>query len=333
MRRLARKGHRLTLFTAQYPNCLQEEIIDDIKFVRRGGKYGIYKKAVQYYKDHYKDYDLIIDEINTRPFLTPKFVKGKPIIAFIHQLAREFWFYETPFPISYLGFYYLEKKWLSYYRDIPTITVSNSSKMDLEALGFKQIFVVPEGLDIKPLKVGVQKEVQPTIIFVGRMKKVKLPHHAVQAFSIIKEHIPDAKMWVIGDGYMLDELMRKAGKDIIFYGHIPNDIKYELMAKAHIALVPAVREGWGLVATEFNAMGTPAIGYNVPGLRDSIKHGVTGILSKHNSPQSLAEVAIKLLQDRDYLAKLSYNAFEFSRQFNWDNTADAFEDIIINKTK
>jgi glycosyltransferase involved in cell wall biosynthesis len=50
------------------------------------------------------------------------------------------------------------------------------------------------------------------------------------------------------------------------------------LSRAHIILVPAVREGWGLVVTEANAMGTPAIGYDdVPGLRDSIRHGETGI--------------------------------------------------------
>ncbi len=49
------------------------------------------------------------------------------------------------------------------------------------------------------------------------------------------------------------------------------------MSRAHIILVPAVREGLGLVVTEANALGTPAVGYDVPGLRDSIRHAKTGI--------------------------------------------------------
>src|SRR5690606_17977674 len=118
---------------------------DSVSIVRSGNKYQVYKRAIDYYRKHQDSYDLIIDEINTRPFLTPKFVKDKSIIALFHQMAREFWFYETPFPLNYIGYYYLEKRWLSNYRDIPTITVSKSSKRDLEELGFNKIFVVPEG--------------------------------------------------------------------------------------------------------------------------------------------------------------------------------------------
>jgi glycosyltransferase involved in cell wall biosynthesis len=75
-------------------------------------------------------------------------------------------------------------------------------------------------------------------------------------------------------------------------------------------------------------MGTPVIAYNVPGLRDSVKHGETGILVKDNSPESLANAALSLLNDPTLLRKYSVNALEFSRQFNWDNTADIFDRTI-----
>jgi hypothetical protein len=84
-------------------------------------------------------YDVIIDEINTRPFLTPKFIKnGEQVVALIHQLAREYWFYETPFPISYIGYHFLEDRWLRNYVNIPTVTISESTKKDLLNLGFKK---------------------------------------------------------------------------------------------------------------------------------------------------------------------------------------------------
>ena len=105
-------------------------------------------------------------------------------------------------------------------------------------------------------------------------------------------------------------------------------MKYDLLRKAHIVLMPSVREGWGLVVTESNAMGTPVIAYNVPGLRDSIIDGKTGILLKENSPQSLAHAAISLLTDQDRLKRYSTEALAFSKQFNWDNTAAAFDKII-----
>jgi glycosyltransferase involved in cell wall biosynthesis len=97
-----------------------------------------------------------------------------------------------------------------------------------------------------------------------------------------------------------------------------------------LILVPAVLEGWGLVVTESNAMGTPAVAYNVAGLRDSIIDGKTGILVKNKSPESLADSAICLLKDKDRLGKLSFNALSFSRQFSWDNTANEFDRIITS---
>jgi len=318
-KRLVKNGYQITLFCASYPSCKKDDVIDGVRIIREGGKYSVYLKAKKYYKQNEGNFDLVIDEINTRPFLTPKFVKGKPILALIHQLAREFWFYETPFPINYFGYYYLERKWLSYYKDILTATVSNSTKKDLVELGFRKILVFPEGLDVDPLpKVG-QKESSPTVVFMGRLKKAKLPDHALKAFYHIKKEIPDAKLWVIGDGYMRHKLEKMKIKDVTFYGHIENEIKYNLLKKAHLILVPAVREGWGLVVTESNAMGTPAIAYNVHGLRDSVIDGQTGILTKVNSPFGLAQSAIEILKNSRLLHKLSLSSLEHSRQFSWAN--------------
>lgn len=327
MRRLIRKGYTLTLFTAEYKDCLSSEKVDGIEIVRNGGKYSVYRRARDYYTRHKNDYDFIIDEINTRPFLTPKFVKNKPMLAIFHQMAREFWFYETTFPLNYIGYYYLEKKWLSYYRDIPTITVSNSSRKDLEELGFKNIFIVSEGLNISPLPALPEKEAEPTILFIGRLKKAKLPHHALQAFSQIKKQIPNAKMWIVGDGYMRDSLKNMNIEDVTFYGRVSNEMKYEIMKRAHIALVPAVREGWGLVVTESNAMGTPTVAYDVHGIRDSVKDGQTGILVS-NTPERMADSTIALLRDKSRLVQLSENALNYSRSFSWDKTAEEFDRMI-----
>jgi glycosyltransferase involved in cell wall biosynthesis len=95
---------------------------------------------------------------------------------------------------------------LVYYENIPTATVSKSSKKNLEKIGLKRVFVVPEGLNFTPLHEIPQKESSPTIAFVGLLKKDKLPDHAMRAFSLIKKQIPDAGMWIMGDGYMRKKL-------------------------------------------------------------------------------------------------------------------------------
>ncbi len=333
MRRLAKRGHEMTLFTSRFRGCQLNQNIDGVDIIREGTKYTVYGEAKNYLKAYKHHYDLVIDEINTRPFFAPHFAKEKQVIALIHQLAREFWFYETKFPVNYIGYHYLEKKWLSNYTNITTLTVSNSTKSDLQEIGFKKVFIVPPGLNVRPLSSVKEKEVSPTLVFIGRLKKAKLPHHALEAFSIIKRQIPDAKLWVIGDGYLREKLESSATKDVVFYGHISNEEKYDLLTRAHVILVPAVREGWGLIVTEANAMGTPAIGYDVHGLRDSIRHGETGIAIKERSPPAMAQQAISLLRDRERLSKYSKNALEHAKQFSWDDTVDIFQKILNSQSE
>lgn len=199
-KRLVLKGHKITLFTSAFAGCNKNESIDGVDIIRSGGRFTVYLNAPKFYKKHAGEYDVVVDEINTRPFMTPDFVKdGTPVVALIHQLAREFWFYEMPFPINWIGNHILEDRWLKNYIDIPTITVSQSTKNDLIDLGFKDITIIPEGINFKPLPDVPEKEKKPTLIFVGRMGHAKLPDHVMEAFAYIKKSIPDAKLWMVGD--------------------------------------------------------------------------------------------------------------------------------------
>jgi glycosyltransferase involved in cell wall biosynthesis len=329
--RLTKKGdYDITLFTSYFPGSLQDESLDGIKILRNGGIYTVYEKAKKFYKRNKNHYDIIIDEINGKPFLTPKYVKfEKPIIALIHSRTAEQFLYELSFPANYLCYYYFEKRWLSYYKNIPTVTVSPSSKTELENLGFKRISVIPQGVSKPTLSSLPRKENSPTVLFVGRLKRHKLPDHAILAFFSIKKQIPDARLWVIGDGYMRKKLQEKFGSpDVEFYGQVNSEIKYKMLSKAHITLVPATHEGWGLVVTESNSVGTPVVAYDVPGLRDSVRDGETGILVKDRSPESLASSAIALLKDQSLLENFSRKALSFSKQFSWDTTTEAFDKII-----
>ncbi len=321
-KRWVEKGHNVTWFTSSFPGCKKEEVIDGIAIIRDGGKYTVYLKAREYYKKYFKaNFDIIIDEINTVPFFTPEFVNnGEKIVAIIHQLAREFWLYETPLPVAILGRYLLEDYWLKKYRDIPTMTVSESTKKDLKGLEFKNVSIVPVGINFKPLEKVPEKEKDPTLIFVGRLKKVKSPDHVIKAFKIIKEKIPNTKLWIVGDGYYRSELENMAGDGVEFFGRVSGKSKLELMSRAWAILVPGIREGWGLIVTEANAMGTPAIGYDIPGLRDSIRNPENGILVEPMA-EKMAEKAIDFILDIKLCERLSIGALEHSKQFNWSRSA------------
>jgi len=326
-KRLVRLGWSVTLFTSAFSHAKPEDEIDGVEIIRKGGRFGVYRKARDYCGKYEEDFDIIIDEINTRPFMTPRFVRARPIIALIHQLAREYWFYETPWPVSWVGYFYLERSWLSTYRRTRTVTVSESTKKDLIQWGFTDVHVVPEGLSVPVASEVPKKEPTPTLLFVGRLKRVKKPDHAIRAYRLVRETIPNARLWILGDGYMRKGLERIAGDGVTLKGRVEDSMKIELMTRAHVLVFPAVREGWGLSITESNARGTPAVAYDVPGVRDAISNGDTGLLVARDNWKALGEAACRLLRDQHLREEMAAKALKFASKFSWDKTCTQFAKI------
>jgi len=329
--RWVRRGHEVTLFTSEFKGCRHEEALDGVRIVRAGGKFSAYWKAKKYYKKRFarEHFDVIIDEINTRPFFAPNFVShGEKVVALIHQLAREYWFYEVPFPISFIGYHFLEDRWLTKYVDVPTVTVSESTKRDLLDLGFRNVFIVSEGLGFKPSVEVPVKAGCPVVVFVGRLGRAKRPDHAVRAFSIVREKIPKAELWVLGDGAFRSDLERMASDYVRFFGGLPDTERRRWIERSWILVNPSVREGWGLNVVEANAFGVPCVAYDVAGLRDSVKNGRTGLLAEAGNVEDLAEKIVMVLNDDALRKELSQNALKYSRQFSWDRSAKEFLRIL-----
>ena len=329
-RRLVTWGDEVTLVTSRFPGAAREQFVDGVRVVRVGNKYAVYRRAKQTYLESFRDQtDVVIDEINTIPFRTTRYVDGgTQLLVLIHQIARESWNYETPFPVNVLGRYWLENRWLRPYRGTPTITVSQSAKEDLMACGFRDVSIVPEGISVDPLPELPEKEERPTFLFAGRLKRVKLPDHAIRAFARLAKRFPAAQLWILGDGYLRKELERTAPRNTVFFGRVPESHKLHLMRRAHVLMYPAVREGWGLSVTEANAMGTPAVGYDVPGLRDSIRHGDTGLLVRAGDIDGMAEAAGSLIANESERRRLALNALRWAREFSWAKAAGQMREYV-----
>ena len=76
-----------------------------------------------------------------------------------------------------------------------------------------------------------------------------------------------------------------------------------------------------LVVVEANAFGTPVVVYDVPGLRDSVQDGQTGLICRPNTPEALGEALADLLADPERLAEMSVAAWDYSRAFTWARNA------------
>ncbi|HKQ21542.1 MAG TPA: hypothetical protein VJS91_05855, partial [Nitrososphaeraceae archaeon] len=88
MKRLVVYGHEATLFCPIVQGRPLEEVIDGVKIIRKGGKYTTYNQGRKFFKKNKKKYDVVIDEVNPRPFLNPKILDGTPSVLLFHQFIR-----------------------------------------------------------------------------------------------------------------------------------------------------------------------------------------------------------------------------------------------------
>lgn len=325
-KRLVSDGHEVILLTAAYAGAAEKDELHGYTVIRGGGRFGVYLKAHTYYKKQLANWaDLVIDECNTLPFFA-KFYAKKPRIMFFHMLCREIWFYQLPKYIGWIG-YILEPLYLRMLSSEKVITVSNSTKQDLMKYGFKDknISIISEGIELTPVKdlVTIQKFEQQTILSLGSVRAMKRTLDQVKAFEIAKQASPDLKMIIAGDysdtyGTSVAEYVSRSTykDDISMIGRVTEEEKMRLLQKSHVLLVTSIKEGWGLVVTEANSQGTPAVVYDVDGLRDSVKDGVTGLVTKP-TPQSLADSTLKLFNDEDEYAKIRAAAHAWSMEITF----------------
>lgn len=334
-KRLVQDGHKVTFVVAGFSASKKEEELQGYRIIRLGNRWSVYYLAWRHYRRQLRGkYDLVIDEINTVPFFASYYVSERCVL-FIHQLCREIWWYQIFFPLSLIG-YILEPLYLRLLNRQKVVTVSESTKQDLIGLGFKKsrIAVISEGINAHPyqsLPPIEDKEGAPTLLYFGALRAMKRPKHVIKAFEIAKRDHPQLKLWVAGGGngaYFKSCLKMIADSpyaaDILYWGRVNDSQKEELMTKAHLILVPSVREGWGLVVSEANACGTPAIVYDVHGLRDSVKNGETGCVTLSQKPKSMATEISAVLNDQARYRQQREAAFAMSQKITFEHCYQDF---------
>ncbi len=339
-KRLVQDGHEVIFITGGYKGGAPEETHPDgYKIIRVGNRVTVYHHARLYYQKHLKGWaDLAIDEVNTVPFFCKFYVK-EPNIIFAHMLCRKIWFDELPLPLSAIG-YIAEPIYLRLLSNKPVITVSESTKQDLQRVGFKpsNIRIISEGLEHPParqLPALSSKAKTPTMLSLGSMRQMKHTIDQVKAFELAKAAIPTLKLEVAGDssGRYGRKVLRaihasRYARDITYHGRVSQAQKQRLLRRSHLITVTSTKEGWGLIVTEANSQGTPAAVYNVDGLRDSIRHNKTGLVTKRNTPQQLAEAIVTLLTNQQRYNAMRKTGWQWSKTITFDKSYQQFKKAI-----
>ena len=337
------KGHLVYWFSSNFKGARNSETIDGVKVVRKGGYVaGVRIRAFFWYlfAKHPK-FDLVIDQFHGLPFFTPFYVRVRKL-AFIHEIAGEVWRlnpWKKPFNIipSIFGTYLEPYIFRLFYRKIPFLTVSESTRDDLVKWGIPRgnITIIHNGVNLDLPKEKFTKENKLTAIYLGAISEDKGTKEAVLAFAEIDRKDDLWQFWIVGPGTMdiVSELKKLAqelgiGEKVVFWGYVSDKKKFELLMRSHILVNPSVHEGWGLVNIEANACGLPVIAYNVHGIKDSVRDGKTGILVDKHDYKSLAENTLKLLKDVQKYKKFQENAKKWSSRFSWEKATKESLELI-----
>lgn len=342
-RRLVSDGHHVTLLTCGYAGASTTQVQDGISIIRVGSSRYLHPfQALTYYLRHLRGrFDVLIEEVEGgAPYFSTFFEKKARRFVLYHQLARVNWLYEIKQPLNYLGYYGLvpAATRLASLARAPVITVSESTRQVLAEFGFapERTHIISEGLAMEPVAdlAGVHKHARPTLLSLGAMRAMKRTMHHIAAFEIAKQRIPELQLKVAGKasgpyGEQVVERMRTSpfADDIEYLGMVSRADKISLMQQAHLILQTAVEEGWGLTITEAASQGTPAVAYNVAGLRDSVRNGSTGILTNEN-PAALADGVAALLADSGRYARFREAAWQWSQRITFDQSYNDFKTVL-----
>lgn len=327
-------GHEVTLFTSAFAGCRKEEIKDGVKIIRRGKQIlGVQWEAFKWYLfGKHPRFDLVVDQFHGIPFFTPIFVRTKKL-AFIHEVTKEVWKLNPwPWPFNQIvGFFGQRFEPLVFkllYRQLPFMTVSKSTKSDLIRWGIPRelITVIHNGIKIPKFARLLSKENKHTVIYLGAISRDKGIEDALETFKLIDDQEEGKwQFWVVGKSepkyfQTIKQLAKRFGipRSVRFWGYVTERLKYQLLAKSHIAINPSIREGWGLVVLEAASVGTPTVGYNVAGLRDSILDGKTGILCDLQ-PKACSQAISDLMEDNKRYIMMRRNCISRAKGFRWED--------------
>jgi len=216
------------------------------------------------------------------------------------------------------------------------ITVSNGtavSLMNSHGLPSNKIKVIYSGVDLEKFKDKREipkkhKIDKGYLLFVGRIVPRKGIEYLLHAFKLIRKQKEKVKLLIIGQGEKAyQELLIKLTKqlkienDVYFLKNVTDEDLPAFYHNASLFVFPSLVEGFGLVCLEAMACGKPVVASNIPGVREVVIHGKTGILVPPRNPAKLAEAILGLLNDESIKNKLGKNALSRSKQFSWEKTA------------
>jgi glycosyltransferase involved in cell wall biosynthesis len=326
--RLAARGHEVTLLCGGWPGCPPMAEMGGMHVVRVGTRQTFALKLAHRWRRDFKDrqFDVIVEDINKAPLYTPLWGATAPVVACIPHLFGGTVFQELAWPLA-TAVWLSEQPLPFAYRDVPFEAISESTADDLANRGIprENVRVIYPGVRSDHFVPNASaRSAVPSFAYIGRLKRYKGVDLVIRAFAKL-DH-PGATLEIAGAGDYRPQLEALAqslglGARVRFLGFVTEAEKLALLQRSWAVLLASPKEGWGLTNVEAASCATPVVASNSPGIRESVRDGVTGFLAPHGDVDALAAAMSRLAGSPELVRRMGAAGRDFAVSFTWDNAA------------
>ena len=221
------------------------------------------------------------------------------------------------------------------------VCVSEAERSNGIAIGISRTMeVIPNGVDLerfRPLSAADRAQLRerlgmpeaPIALCVGRLSSEKGQDVLLDAWRLVRADVPDAVLFLVGDGPDEGSLRQRAPEGVVFVGR-RSDVA-DWMAAVDVVVVPSRREGMSLSMLEAMAAGRPIVCTDVPGAMEGV-----GAVVPIEDPPALAAGLVRWLRDPaaagEEGARLRHRAEErYSSERAWAEMAALYDRLLAQE--
>jgi len=223
------------------------------------------------------------------------------------------------------------------------ICVSEDMKYDLNKIGceLNKIHIIPCGVEEQLYKVTPDFN-HKIFLFVGRFVDQKAPYYLLESFKKVLLELPDAKLVMVGDGYLHNTILNlanlwKISSSVVLSGYIEHSKLIEYYEKSFcyvqhsIVAEDGCAEGTPVSLLEASFASLPVISTRHKGIRQAVIENVTGFLVEEHDAGAMADCMIYLAKNTNIAKQMGEKGREYIKNnYSMKKYISSIDDLISN---